>query len=199
MPDARVSSMLIAGDLRLHELVVRHVVVERLDHPVAIEIRVGIGAVAAAHRIEAARIVFGVARDVEPAAAPRLAVPRRREQPIHDLREGVGRRVLLERVDLVGRRRQPGEIERRAADQRPPVGRLPTGCSPSRSSRARMNRSMSVFAQLGVARPRAAPACASGWNDQNARCSAVIAVGAAPRRRPACRGRVAAAGQGAPS
>ena len=113
----------VAGELGAHELVVRHVVVDRADDPIAIEIRVRIRRVAAGLRVEAARIVFAVARDVEPFAAPRLAVLRRRQQAIDHVQPRVGRTVLLERVDLFGRRLQAGEVDRRAADQGAAVGR----------------------------------------------------------------------------
>ena len=55
-----------------------------------------------------------------------------------------GESSSLKRVDFLGRRRQAGEVERRAADQRQRVGGG-TGARPSRSSRARMKRSMSFF------------------------------------------------------
>ena len=80
----------IGSQLRFHELVVRQVVVERFDNPVAIQVGVRVRVVAAKHRIEAAVVVFPVARDVEPEPAPGLAVLRRREQPIDHLRERVG-------------------------------------------------------------------------------------------------------------
>ena len=112
----------IGRELGANERVVRHVVVERFHDPVAIEVRVGIRIQAAALRIEAAVVVLAVARDVEPHASPRLAVLRRREQPIDHFRECLGRSILEKGVDLLGRRRQAGEIESRAANEREPVG-----------------------------------------------------------------------------
>ena len=122
MPHALRPVEQIGGELRGDELVVRQVVVERADHPVAIEMRVRVGIEAAPHRIEAAVVVFAVARDVEPHAAPGFAVARRREQAIDHLLERVGRLVREKRVDFFGRRRQAGEIERGAAEQRQLVG-----------------------------------------------------------------------------
>ena len=63
-----------------------------------------------------------VANDVEPVAAPVFAVVRRSEQSVDDGGKCVGRLVGNEGVDLVGGRRQTGERERRAADERGPVG-----------------------------------------------------------------------------
>ncbi len=112
----------VGGKLRGDELVVGQVVVERANHPVAIEVRIGIGIEAAAHRIEAAVVVFAVARHVEPHAAPRLAVAGRRQQAVDDLLVGVGRGVGEEGVDLFRRGRQAREVERHAPQQRALVG-----------------------------------------------------------------------------
>ena len=65
----------------------------------------------------------GVADDVEPVPSPALAVGRRGQQPVDDPGEGVGRVVGQERVDVLGRRRQSGQVERGAADQGPAVRR----------------------------------------------------------------------------
>ena len=105
----------IAGDLFADELVVRLVAVEGVDDIVAIAPGVRIGQVAR----RAGR--FAVAGHVEPVPAPAFAEARRGQQPIDDLLEGVGGVVLEERVDLLGRRRQAGQIEGHAADQRQPV------------------------------------------------------------------------------
>ena len=86
-PRAPLVAEPIARELRLHEVVVRHVVVERLDDPVAIEVRVRIRIVSASFGIQRAVVVFAEARHVEPQAAPRRAVLRRCQQSIHDLRE----------------------------------------------------------------------------------------------------------------
>ena len=67
----------VAGNLSLGELIVRYVVVEGLDHPVAVNISIWIGVKAPAHGIETAIIVLAVAGDIEPCASPALAIMRR--------------------------------------------------------------------------------------------------------------------------
>ena len=106
----------VAGDLGLEKVVVGHIVVEGRDHPVAVAPGMGIGEI----RLLAAR--FGVAGDVEPVSGLALAEARRREQAIDHPLECPGRRVLVEVVDLFGRRRQPREVERHPAEERLPVG-----------------------------------------------------------------------------
>ena len=68
---------LVAGDLLLQERVVGFVLIERADHVVAIA--PGVGAVVVL--LEAARI--GVPGDIQPVAAPSLAVVRRGEQRVN--------------------------------------------------------------------------------------------------------------------
>ena len=106
----------VAGDLLAEELVVRLVGVEGIDDVVAVAPRHG-------HRIirGLARRV-GVADDVEPMAAPALAVGRGTEQAVHHLGEGIRRRIGDEGIRLGRCRREPGEVERGAAEQRAAVG-----------------------------------------------------------------------------
>ena len=113
----------VAGDLVADELVVRQVAVEGVDHPVAVA--PGVGAVHLRAGGEDTRVErVGVAGEVEPVAAPALAVSRRRQQAIHDLGEGVRRLVFEEGVHLFRRRRQAGQIERGPAKQGALVGGL---------------------------------------------------------------------------
>ena len=56
--------------------------------------------------------------------APTFAIGRRGEQAIDDFRECIGRTIAEKFRHFVRRRRQAGEIERGAADQRPFVGRF---------------------------------------------------------------------------
>src|SRR5205823_9644662 len=77
----------ISGDLLDDESVVRQVVVERADHPIAV----------APGFVE----VVGIADQIEPVAAPPLAVPRRGEETIDDLGESLGGWIRQERVDLL--------------------------------------------------------------------------------------------------
>ncbi len=129
------------------ELVVRHVGVERVDDPVA---------VAEALRIEPGfervGLVLAVAGHVEPVPGPPLAVVRRGEQAVDHTGERLGRLVGQERLDLVGRRRQAGQVERRAADQRALVGGL-------RRREAGVFQSARTKRSIGCARPGCVVAC----------------------------------------
>ena len=104
----------VAGDLLDGERVERHVAVQRVDDPVAV----------LPHR---AAVVFFVAvgvriaREVEPRARPSFAVVRRGEQSIHDPVVGVARGVGHERIEILWRRRQTGQIQRDAPKQRGPA------------------------------------------------------------------------------
>ena len=182
----------VGGELRRDELVVRQVVVERLDHPVAIEIRVRIGVVAAPHRIEAAVVVLAVARDVEPLRPQlrRSAATRAGDRPPSRRRRATCR--------LRTRRPPPASAAGRSG--RAWRGGAACACrrrAPARarrcSSRASTKRSMSVFGHAASRdRGRAGVRC-SGWNDQNARCSAVMI--ALARRRQRRRRRLVAVGR----
>src|SRR5262249_35718016 len=106
----------VARDLLADELVVRLVFVERFDDIVAVTI-------SRSHWI--IRIVSGrvrVTRDIEPMPSPFFAVSLRPEQTINDLLEGASRGVPQKRLNLFRRRRQPGQIESRAANQRAFIG-----------------------------------------------------------------------------
>ena len=99
------------------ELVVGFVLVERIDHPVAIGPRkrkawVGVLLL----RRFALRV--GKTGHIEPVATPPFPVVRRGEQAVDDARKGVGPGVGEEIVDLLRGRRQSDEVERNPADQR---------------------------------------------------------------------------------
>src|SRR5689334_5641327 len=85
----------IAGDLRFDEFVERHIVVESLNDPIAIGIRVGVWTIAFGIRIQTSIVIFAVARDVEPDAAPALAVLRRGKKSIDNLRKSIRRGVFF--------------------------------------------------------------------------------------------------------
>ena len=111
----------IAGDLFEQEAVVGPIVVEGADHVVAV-------LPDAVERFDDGRVIVGppridVAGRVEPVAAKTLAVMGRRQQPLDQAVKRVGSRVADEFVDLLRRRRQTNEVERRAADQRGSIGR----------------------------------------------------------------------------
>src|SRR3954452_23662541 len=64
----------ISGKLGLDELIERHVVVERLNHPVAIQIRVWVRVVAAPHWVQASVVVFTEPGHIEPNSPPSLTI-----------------------------------------------------------------------------------------------------------------------------
>ena len=104
---------LITGELFGDETVKWLVGVEGANDVIAILVGV------AARRIGVAVAVrVRVTRGVEPVAAPAFAVMRGVEQPVDQPFVGVGRGVREEGLDLGGRRRQPGEVQAGAAQQR---------------------------------------------------------------------------------
>ena len=114
---ATAAGQLVAGQLLAHDLVERPIGVERADDVIAIAIGqrpVGIG-------VEVA-VGVGVARGIEPVLAPSLAVSGAGQQAIDEPLVGVRAGVVDERRDLVGRRRQAGQVEGQAADQGGAVG-----------------------------------------------------------------------------
>ena len=106
----------IPSDLGLQKPVDRQVGIERVDHPIAKEVRSRDWVIPNV----AGRV--GIAGDVEPVATPPLAVGGRGEQPIDHPREGVRGFVTLEGCDLLRRGRQAVEVERRSPQQRETVG-----------------------------------------------------------------------------
>ena len=101
----------VAGDLLDRELVERQIAVERVDHPVAI-----LPDAAPVVLLVAVRV--GVAGEIQPRTRPPLAVARRGQQAIDDAVVGVRRRVGEEGVELGGRRRKAGQVERDATEER---------------------------------------------------------------------------------
>src|SRR5262249_29221354 len=96
-------------------------------------------------------VAVGVAGSIEPVPTPSLAVMRRREQSIDHLLVSVRAPVREERINLGRRRRQSGEIEVDAADERGPVG-FRRWSGTSFSSRARMKLSIGLrMSALGFA------------------------------------------------
>ena len=67
----------------------------------------------------------------------------RRQQPLDQAVERVGSRIADEFVDLLRRRRQAHEVERRAADQRRSIGRR-------RERQAALGELLSRNASIGV-------------------------------------------------
>ena len=102
----------VAGELLDRELVVRHVGVDRGNHPIAI---------ATGKRPRAILLVavaVGIAGQVEPVPPPALAEMRRSQQPIDEPLDGIGLRVAEKRGDFVGRRRQADQVEIEPPQQR---------------------------------------------------------------------------------
>ena len=106
----------IAREIFEGELIERHVLIEGGDDPFAVSPHLAVV-------VEVNPVRVAVARGVQPVARPMLAPLRRREQPVHEFFVGVRRRVVHERRDGFRRRRQAGQVERHAADQRPFVRR----------------------------------------------------------------------------
>ena len=116
-----VGAQLVAAELLLQKGVVGLVGIERFDHPVAIRPGVGPG------RVHLEAVALGETHDIEPVPRPAFAVVRRREQPVDEVAIGAidaarGAAGILERGNLLGRRRQAHEVERHPADERARVG-----------------------------------------------------------------------------
>ena len=105
----------VAGELPGGEDVEGQVVVEGLHDPVAVGPH-------AALVVEVQAVRVGVAGGVEPAAGHVFAIARRSQEAFDDLVIGLRRGVGEEGIDLGGRRRQAGEVERHAAEQAGLVG-----------------------------------------------------------------------------
>lgn len=109
--DGRVREQ-IAGELFDGECVVRLILVERADDPVAV------GMDCEPQRVGAVALAVGIAGEVEPGAGPAFAELRCGEKPVHDLLIGIGRFVGDESVNLGGCRGQADQRERDPANQR---------------------------------------------------------------------------------
>ena len=108
----------IAGEVFAHQLIVRHVAVERANEVIAVPPgHGGIGIAFHAMRL-------GISHQVHPVPRPLLAEARRSQQAVHLPGVCIGRAVRFEGGQFVGRRGQAGEIEGKAPQQRAPVGRL---------------------------------------------------------------------------
>jgi hypothetical protein len=105
----------VARDLFDRELIERHVLVERVDDPVAVLPH-------DARQVLFVALRIGVAREIEPGTRPALAVVGRGEQAIDQslVRRvaAVARRVGGDFVDLLRRGRQPDQIERDPPNER---------------------------------------------------------------------------------
>ena len=105
----------VAGKLLDGEFIERQVLVERLDHPIAIRPHRAPG-------VDVITVGIGIARQVEPQPRHSLAVMRRREQPIHQIVVGLWTAIYFKRVHFGDRWWQPGQIQTQPPDQRCPIG-----------------------------------------------------------------------------
>ena len=105
----------IARKLFARELVERHVLVERVDDPLAVFPD-------AAFRIDMVAMRVGVARRIKPVTRLVLAVSRRVEQTVHQLWVGVWIPIGKECVHFLWCGRQAGQVVARPSNQRGPVG-----------------------------------------------------------------------------
>ena len=105
----------VASDLFDDELVVGQVAVERLNHPIAIDPHL-------ARLILFKTVGIGVARGIQPDAAPALAVVGRGQQAVDLLLVGVRAAVLEECIDFFDGGRQAYEVEAEAPQERDAVG-----------------------------------------------------------------------------
>ncbi len=111
----------VGRELQANEPVVRHIVVQSLDHPIAVEIGIRITQrIVVSHDVG---LVLGVAGDVQPHPRPMLAEVRGSEQPFDDFPLRIGRFIRDKGFDLLGRGRQADQIERHPPEPNPPIGR----------------------------------------------------------------------------
>ena len=104
----------VARHLLHRELVERLVLVEGPDHPVAVGIHLAVV-------VDVDPVRIAVARCVEPVPGAVLAPLLGLEQPVDELLVGVFRRIVQEGIHDAGIGRQPRQVERGTARQRPPV------------------------------------------------------------------------------
>ena len=107
---------LVTGELLLHELVVRQVAVECVDHVVAIAPRIG------ARLVGLEPVTLGEPDGVEPEPSGAFTELRRGEIAVDECLVGQRIDVGLEGGDLFGAGRHAEQIERQPPDQGPAVG-----------------------------------------------------------------------------
>ena len=105
----------VARQLLDDELRIRQVAIERLDHPIAIGPHLP-------DLIFLIAVGIGIARGIQPVAAPTLAIMRRLQQPVHLLLVGALAFVLQEGVHFRNGGRQADQVQTYAPQQRDAVG-----------------------------------------------------------------------------
>ena len=109
----------IGCELLDQKLIVGQILVQGLHNPIAVPVGERVVAILG----EYVPFGVGIPGDVEPISPPTLAVVQRFQQPIDQVRIGLGRRIGQKRVGLFRRRRQAGQVERGSANERATVGR----------------------------------------------------------------------------
>ena len=105
----------VAGNVLAHQLVVRHVSVERADHVVAILVRV------LCIVVELMATRFGIPDQIEPMSAPSLAEVRRLQQLIHKTFDGSGKLIMDQLLHLTGCRGQADQVKAKSPRKRAAV------------------------------------------------------------------------------
>ena len=93
----------VAGQLLDGELVVRHILIECLDHPVAIFPD-------DAQRVRAVAGRVRITGEIKPNPRPAFAVGRPGHEVVHQQLVGVGALIVHERLHIAGCGRQPGQV-----------------------------------------------------------------------------------------
>ena len=93
----------VAGELHADEFIVGHVVIERLDDPVAVVVGPG------AEAVELVAAALRVAHHIEPVPSPSLAVALAPEETVDQFRVGIRRSVFQKSLTLRRGRREAGQ------------------------------------------------------------------------------------------
>ena len=151
----------VGRELLEHELRKRRVAVEGADD--VITIGPGIGP----RQVGFVAFAFAEADDVEPVAAPALAVIGRSQESFDECFVCPWIGVGDELVDGIGRGRQAGQVEGEAADEGG-AGASGAGWRPAEESFARMNASIGFLAQVAIVKAFLVDGTAAlriGWSD----------------------------------
>ena len=107
----------VTHELHADEFVVRHVAIEGFDHPVTVVPEV------VSWTVSFEPVAFPEAHNVEPVSSPALAVTRRLEQAVDNLRVLFVGRIANECRNDIGTRRQTDQVEVHASNQRSRISR----------------------------------------------------------------------------
>ena len=106
----------IAGQLFLDETIKRHVIIEGLDHVVAVLVGIGANPV-----VVGVALRVRVTGHVQPVPPPPLAVVRRFQATVDQPFVGIVPLVIDESLGLLERRRQPQQVQVDTPDQGQPI------------------------------------------------------------------------------